>query len=45
MTPSELREGFHALAMKLYSDEFTRWRREAFRQYLRGPVEQSPLNA
>ena len=35
MTEEELRKGFHGLAMKLYSDEFTKWRRETFRKNLR----------
>ena len=35
MTGEELREGFHRLAMKLYSDEFTKWRRDAFKNQLR----------
>lgn len=35
MTATELREGFHQLAMRLYSDEFTRWRRERFKKNLR----------
>ncbi len=37
MTEEELRKGFHGLAMKLYSDEFTRWRRDRFKQNLRNP--------
>lgn len=35
MTGPELREGFHGLAMKLYSDAFTSWRRDTFKQNLR----------
>jgi len=35
MTGDELREGFHQLAMKLYSDDFTTWRRDTFKQNLR----------
>lgn len=35
MTEDELREGFHKLATKLYSDEFTSWRRKTFKQNLR----------
>ncbi len=35
MTGEELRDGFHRLAMKLYSDEFTKWRRDTFKQQLR----------
>jgi radical SAM superfamily enzyme YgiQ (UPF0313 family) len=34
LTEKELREGFHRLAMKLYSDEFTKWRRDTFKQNL-----------
>jgi len=32
MSVSELEQGFHALADRLYSDEFTSWRRERFAQ-------------
>ncbi|MEE9369821.1 MAG: hypothetical protein V3V05_13315 [Pontiella sp.] len=35
MTEHELREGFHGLAMKLYANEFTNWRRDTFKQNLR----------
>ncbi len=35
MTGDELRKGFHQLAMKLYSDDFTRWRRTTFKKNLR----------
>jgi radical SAM superfamily enzyme YgiQ (UPF0313 family) len=35
MTEKELRQGFHGLAMKLYSDAFTQWRRDTFKQNLR----------
>jgi radical SAM superfamily enzyme YgiQ (UPF0313 family) len=35
MTEEDLREGFHGLAMKLYSDEFTNWRRDVFKNNLR----------
>jgi len=35
MTGEELREGFHRLALKLYSDEFTKWRRDTFKHQLR----------
>jgi radical SAM superfamily enzyme YgiQ (UPF0313 family) len=35
MTAEELREGFHGLAVKLYSDEYTTWRRDTFKQSLR----------
>ncbi|MFH1920267.1 MAG: cobalamin-dependent protein [Planctomycetota bacterium] len=35
MTVDELRAGFHRLAVELYSDEITKWRRENFnRKYL-----------
>jgi len=30
MTVDELREGFRRLAVRLYSDEETRWRKENF---------------
>ncbi len=35
MTAHELRTGFHGLAMKLYSDAFTKWRRDTFKRNLR----------
>ena len=36
MSVEELRDGFHRLAVRLYSDELTRWRRDNFnRKYLR----------
>ena len=36
MTVDELREGFHRLAVRLYSEDLTKWRRETFaRKYLR----------
>jgi radical SAM superfamily enzyme YgiQ (UPF0313 family) len=35
MTADELRNGFHGLAVKLYSDEFTKWRRDTFKKQLR----------
>jgi hypothetical protein len=35
MTAQELRAGFRNLAVKLYSDEFTQWRRDTFRKNLR----------
>ncbi len=35
MTAQELREGFHALTRKLYSDTFTVWRHGIFKQNLR----------
>lgn len=35
MTVDELRRGFHELAGRLYSEEFTRQRRERFRQCIR----------
>ena len=42
MTVDELREGFHRLAVRLYSDELTSWRRENFnRKYLR-PTKHQP---
>lgn len=36
MTVNELREGFFDLAEKLYSEEFTNWRRDIFKDRLRG---------
>lgn len=35
MTAEELTQGFRRLAVRLYSDEFTRWRRNQFRKTLR----------
>ncbi|MEN8254562.1 MAG: DUF4070 domain-containing protein, partial [Verrucomicrobiota bacterium] len=40
MTKEELRKGFHGLAVKLYSDEFTQWRRDTFKQNLRAVKRQ-----
>ncbi|MFH1268397.1 MAG: hypothetical protein ABIK89_21970 [Planctomycetota bacterium] len=38
----ELRAGFHRLAVELYSDEITKWRRENFnRKYLRASKHSS----
>lgn len=36
MSPKELADGFKQLGLKLYSDEFTAWRRHNFKKYLRG---------
>ncbi|MBT3293756.1 MAG: radical SAM protein [Verrucomicrobia bacterium] len=38
MSAKELVKGFHQLAMKLYSDSFTQWRRERFKQNLRHSI-------
>jgi radical SAM superfamily enzyme YgiQ (UPF0313 family) len=35
MSPEELADGFRRLVVKLYGEEFTRWRRETFRASLR----------
>jgi radical SAM superfamily enzyme YgiQ (UPF0313 family) len=35
MSEQELREGFRGLAVQLYSDEFTKWRRDTFKENLR----------
>jgi radical SAM superfamily enzyme YgiQ (UPF0313 family) len=35
MTAVELRDGFRKLATELYSDEFTSWRRNNFKKYVR----------
>jgi radical SAM superfamily enzyme YgiQ (UPF0313 family) len=35
MTVSELEDGFHSLAQRLYSEEFTRWRRDQFARHYR----------
>jgi radical SAM superfamily enzyme YgiQ (UPF0313 family) len=39
MTVTELHEGFKKLAVELYSDEFTNWRRRTFKEKLRHPVK------
>ena len=38
MSGAALVAGFHRLAMKLYSDSFTQWRRDTFKQNLRNSV-------
>lgn len=38
MSANELADGFKGLVSRLYSDEFTHWRREHFRHQLRGQV-------
>ncbi len=43
MTEKELRKGFHSLTKKLYSDEFTQWRRTTFKHNLRTIKKQNPL--
>ena len=35
MSPEQLVDGFRKLVVKLYGEEFTRWRRERFRRRLR----------
>lgn len=35
MTTAALRAGFHRLATRLYSDDFTKWRKDAFKHNLR----------
>ena len=35
MNPGELADGFRNLVVRLYGDEFTAWRRNTFKQYLR----------
>ncbi|MBU0641047.1 MAG: B12-binding domain-containing radical SAM protein [Planctomycetes bacterium] len=42
MSPDELREGFRHLGARLYSEEFTRWRRDRFRQTLRCAARAHP---
>jgi radical SAM superfamily enzyme YgiQ (UPF0313 family) len=43
MTVSELEQGFHALVERLYSDEFTSWRRKQFAQnYLYSRKHKTP---
>lgn len=41
MSEDELREGFHKLVVKLYSEEFTQWRRETFKKNLRSSGKDS----
>ena len=42
MSVDELRAGFHRLAVELYSEDITKWRRENFnRKYLR-PAKHRP---
>ncbi len=43
MTKEELRKGFHGLTKKLYSDAFTQWRRDTFKQNLRTIKKKKPL--
>jgi len=43
MTGQELRDGFHALTRKLYSDPFTQWRRDTFKKNLRATKKQNAL--
>ena len=43
MTQNELREGFHGLTKKLYSETFTQWRRDTFKQNLRTIKKKKPL--
>jgi len=43
MTGQELRSGFHALSKRLYSDTFTQWRRDTFKQNLRHTKKNKPL--
>lgn len=38
MTEQELREGFHQLVVKLYAEEFTKWRRDTFKSNLRNSM-------
>ena len=46
MSPEELREGFHRLAARLYSEEQTAWRRETFdRKYRRSPRDGAGASA
>ncbi|MDD8044493.1 MAG: radical SAM protein [Verrucomicrobiota bacterium] len=39
MTVDELHEGFKRLAVEMYGDEFTHWRRERFRQAMRARLQ------
>jgi radical SAM superfamily enzyme YgiQ (UPF0313 family) len=45
MTAGELRDGFRDLGVKLYSDEFTHWRRDRFKQALRTAHHREGVNA
>ena len=40
MSVEELSAGFKYLAVKLYSDEFTKWRRNAFRKFFRSHLHE-----
>ncbi|MCK5760769.1 MAG: B12-binding domain-containing radical SAM protein [Candidatus Delongbacteria bacterium] len=40
MTSEELRNGFRNLGLKLYSDEFTKYRKENFKKILRGIIKE-----
>jgi radical SAM superfamily enzyme YgiQ (UPF0313 family) len=39
MTVEELREGFKRIGIEIYSDEFTKWRRGKFKEYLRKAIK------
>ena len=46
MTAKELRRGFLELTNRLYSDSFTNWRKDTFRQrYLRGAIAARPRSS
>ena len=45
MSAGELRDGFKTLGVKLYSDEFTHWRRDRFKQALRTAHHRKGANA
>lgn len=38
MTVDELHEGFKRIGTEIYGDEFTKWRRDRFKEHLRGAV-------
>ena len=45
MTPAQLMDGFLDLSIKLYSDEFTNWRRKSFKKYWRAGLRRDLANA
>ena len=45
MTPAQLMDGFLDLSVKLYSDEFTNWRRKSFKKYWRAGLRRDLANA
>jgi hypothetical protein len=44
MSPEQLASGFRKLVVRLYSDEFTKYRRNNFRKMLRKHLEEGDYN-